>query len=209
MMRYYDCLFTVEGPEEMWGEYWITVEVEDIDENKATIDENEFWFLNPEIFLSIVGDIEFDDVTPGTNSYSSSVTIENDADLGSGVLLDMFISGTDFYDSESSGAMCPISNVLELENFAYYAINAGYDTYADPRADVEGYVPINYGIGFNDPTPFYNSHEIIQVLPYSAYYLANILSPGSEMTLTFRLSLPEPCNGNFDSGKIRFYGEVI
>ena len=29
------------------------------------------------------------------------------------------------------------------------------------------------------------------------------------MALTFRLDLPEPCNGDFDTGSIYFWGEAI
>jgi hypothetical protein len=29
------------------------------------------------------------------------------------------------------------------------------------------------------------------------------------MALTFKLDLPEPCIGDFDSGKIYFWGEAI
>jgi hypothetical protein len=208
---YYTCTLTVETPLSMYGEYFITVEAVDLDGLSGTMDENEYWYLNPEIALSIGGDLKFEDVRPGTSSYSDTLLVRNDADVGSGVRLDMFISGTDFYDSSSSGAMCPTSNVLKLDNFAYYATHGAYSTRNDLRgADSEGYVPINYGIGFNDPTPFYNSHEIIQTIPMNdAYYQSNILSPGSEMALTFRLDLPEPCNGDFDTGSIYFWGEAI
>jgi len=29
------------------------------------------------------------------------------------------------------------------------------------------------------------------------------------MAITFRLFLPEPCNGDFDTGNIYFWGEAI
>jgi hypothetical protein len=29
------------------------------------------------------------------------------------------------------------------------------------------------------------------------------------MSLTFRLNVPEPCNGNFNSGHIYFWGEAV
>lgn len=209
--RYYKCTLTVETPESMHGEKWLTVEAEDLDGLLGTADENEHWFLNPEIQLSINGDMTFENVRPGTSSYSKTLTIGNDAEAGSGVMLDMFISGTDFYDTSSSGAMCPTSNKLSLENFRYFATNGAYSTRMDNRADDEGYVPIQYGTGFNDPAPFYGRNEIIQTAgnPTTEYSAGNILSPGSEMALTFRLDLPEPCNGDFDSGQIYFWGEAI
>ena len=146
----------------------------------------------------------------------------------------MFISGTDFYDSSSSGAKCPVSNQLVLgdgdsqcdlgtwfggnsgsnqgfgDPFCYFATHGAYSTQTDPRSDVEGYVGIDYGIGFNNPNPFYDGYEILQTFPKNGpYYQSNILSPGSEVALTFRLNLPEPCNGDFDSGSIYFWGEAI
>jgi hypothetical protein len=208
-MRIYDCTLTVETPESMYGEYWITVEATDLDGLSGVMDENEYWFLNPVVALSIDGDMTFEEVRPGTDTYSSTMLVGNDADEGSGVLLDMFISGTDFYDSSSSGAMCPTTNQLALENFRYYSVNGAYNTYQDDRSDPEGYVGINYGIGFNNPDEFYDVYEIMQVQEQSPYYAANILAPGAEMAITFKLSLPEPCNGDFDTGSIYFWGEAI
>ncbi len=208
-MQYYICTLTVETPESMYGEYWITVEAMDLDGLSGTMDENEYWFLNPVIALSIDGDLTFEEVRPGTDAYSDTLLIGNDADEGSGVLMDMFISGTDFYDSSSSGAMCPTTNQLSLEAFRYYATNGAYSTLNDARKDAEGYVGIGYGIGFNNPNKFYDAYEIIQAQKQGPYYAANILAPGSEMAVTFKLSLPEPCNGDFDTGSIYFWGEAI
>src|SRR3989338_5613230 len=219
IMEFYDCKLTVETPESMYGEFWVTVEAEDLDGLSGTMDENEFWFFNPVIALSIDGTLAFTDVRPGTSSYSDTLLVTNDADAGSGVLLDMFITGTDFYDSSSSGAKCPITNQLSLSAFRYYAVNGAYSTPQDAEIDAvdgdrakdaEGYVNIEYGIGFNNPDPFYNNAEIIQS-PVMAgpYYLANILAPGADMAITFRLDLPEPCNGDFDTGSIYFWGEAI
>ena len=222
MAAFYKCIFTVETPESMYGEYWITVEATDLDGLSGTMDENEYWFLNPVIQLSIDGDLTFEDVRPGTDAYSSTLLVGNDADAGSGVMLDMFITGTDFYDSSSSGAKCPTSNVLDLQNFRYYAVNGAYNTAMDaendfvpvdvvPRdVDAEGYVNIEYGIGFNNPYIFYDNAEILQAgFGLGPYYPANLLAPGAEMALTFKLSLPEPCNGDFDTGSLFFWGEAI
>ena len=213
---FYTCTFTAETPESMYGEYWITVEAEDFYGLSGSMDENEYWFFNPIIALSINGNIRFENVRPGTSAYSKSLTLGNDADQGSGVMLDMFISGTDFYDSSSSGAMCPYTNQLKLSSFRYYAAKGAYSTRLDlgvgrgTRAkDKEGYIGIGYGIGFNNPNKFYDGYEIIQSPKLGAYYPANLLSPGSEMSITFRLDLPEPCDGDFDSGSIYFWGEAI
>ena len=220
-MSYYDCTLTVETQESMYGEYWVTVEAVDMDDLSGIMDENEYWFLNPTIALSIEGDLTFEDVRPGAQSYSSTLLLGNDADDSSGVMMDMFITGTDFYDSSSSGAMCPTTNQLSLDAFRYYAVNGAYSTAQDMEVDSvsgdavqrdrdpEGYVNIDYGIGFNNPDLFYNNVEILQAQRVGPYYTANLLAPGAEMALTFKLSLPEPCNGDFDTGQIYFWGEAI
>lgn len=219
-MSFFECTLTVETPESMYGEYWVTVEAQDGDGLMGTMDENEYWFFNPVVAISVDGELSFDNVRPGTQSYSDTILVGNDADDGSGVMMDMFISGTDFYDSSSSGARCPTTNQLALSNFRYFATNGAYSSFGDDGVDVpagrgdrnndvEGYTNIGYGIGFNDPTPFYDGFEILQDQAVGPYYTANLLAPGAEMALTFKLSLPEPCNGDFDSGQIYFWGEAI
>jgi hypothetical protein len=218
LMDFFECTLTVETPESMYGEYWVTVEAQDGTGLLGTMDENEFWFFNPVIALSIEGDLTFDEVRPGTDAYSDTLLVGNDADDGSGVMLDMFISGTDFYDSSSSGARCPTTNQLALSNFRYFATNGAYSTAndlqedavdGDRNRDIEGYVNIDYGIGWNNPDPFYVNTEILQQAKVGPYYTANLLAPGAEMALTFKLSLPEPCNGDFDTGSIFFWGEAV
>ena len=55
----------------------------------------------------------------------------------------------------------------------------------------------------------YDEAEILQDQAVGPYYTANLLAPGAELALTFKLSLPEPCNGDFDTGSIYFWGEAI
>jgi len=271
-MGYYQCTLTVETPDSMYGEYFITVEAISVD-GEATMDENEYWFLNPIIALSVDGDLEFMDVLMGSVAYSSTLLIGNDADDGSGVLLDMFISGTDFYDPASSGARCPTTNHLKLsqniresaqlgagilagaqasgnqltddcdidqwindplgveqgvdnhDHLCYFATSGAYSSASDPRADAEGYAPIVYSDAFS--TDFYNDAEIIMndgngdgdavdavdhnlaIGALDAYFAGNVLSPGSEIAITFKLGLPEPCVGDFSEGDIYFWGEAI
>ncbi|MDD5192269.1 MAG: hypothetical protein PHH54_01150 [Candidatus Nanoarchaeia archaeon] len=212
IMEFYECTLNVETADSMYGEQWITVEAMDIDGLSGTMDENEYWFLNPKIALTIQGDLTFEDVRPGTTAYSDTILIGNDDDgAGTGVRLEMYIAGTNFFDSSSSGAMCPDSNVLELENFRYFATN-GYSSTANVggvgpyNIDSEGYSEIPYGDQINE------AKEIIGTEGYSTHIannVGNVLTPGSEMALTFRLDLPEPCNGDFDTGSIYFWGEAI
>jgi len=237
-MKSYVCILTVESPDSMQGEYFITVEAEDMNENLGTFAENEFWFLNPEIALSISSPkIQFPEgVRPGSAAYSNTILVENNAEPGSGVLLDMYMAGTDFYDSSHSGAKCPESNVLDLNpglkghtgpmynvdgmptGIQYYATNGAFTTrewQGNPwwPSDNEGYMQIIYGDRIDQSKEIMgtqtweNTHTIGTTATIIDTY--NMLAPGAEMVMTFRLVLPEPCNGNFDSGNIFFWGEAI
>jgi hypothetical protein len=208
VMSLYDCVFTVETPMSMHGEHYLGIEVIDSDGLSSEIDEAERWFFNPIIGLSVKGDLIFGEVRPGTDAYSKTILVGNDAESGSGVIIDMFISGTSFYDSSSSGAKCPTSNELSLNNIRYYVAHGGSSTIMDGRADSEGYVGINFGNSF--ARSFYNKAEILQTpAKDGAYFLANLLSPGSKIPLTFKISVPEPCIGHFDTGSIYFWGEAV
>ena len=128
----------------------------------------------------------------------------------------MIISNRYFYDSSKSGALCPTTNQLSLSNFRYYATKGAYSTAQDLGVgrgtrvkDAKGYIGIGYGKGFNNPYPFYDGYEILQSAKVGPYYTANLLSPGSEVSITFRLDLPEPCSGDFDTGSIYFWGEAV
>ena len=218
LMGWYTCTFTVESPSSMYGEHWVTIEVEDLEGQTATVDENEYWFFNPVIALSIEGDLDFGIVRPGTVSYSDTLLVGNDADDGSGVILDMFVTGTDFTDPMSSGAACPDTNELELTNFAYYAVSGAWDSTDDARSllDITGenYVAITYGdhfhVGLYGDAEILQANEIFGMLGVTDNpFAANLLAPGAEMSLTFRLALPEPCVGDFSDGSIFFFGEAI
>jgi uncharacterized repeat protein (TIGR01451 family) len=210
---YYICTLTVETPESMHGQSDVTVEAIDLDGEIGTMAEEESWFFNPIISLGVDGSLTFSSLRPGTSEYSGPITVTNDAEEGSGVILDMFVSGTDFYDSSSSGAKCGTSNQLSLKQFSYFATNGEYSTYQDLEhgrtCDAEGYCSVNYGIGFNDPYRFYDKNEILQAQQVGPYYAGNLLAPGADMSLTFRVDVPEPCNGNFNSGHIYFWGEAV
>lgn len=220
---YYTCTLTVETADSMYGPYWITVEAKDADQNIGTMAENEYWYFNPVVRLDINGVLDFggsNGVRPGTTSYSNTLTVVNKADGNSGVMMDMFVSGTDFYDTSNSGTKCPTTNQLSLSAFRYFAVNGAYSTSTDAQVgrsgsqparnkDSEGYVNIGYATGFNNPSPFYNGFEILQADQVGPYYVANVLAPGAAMSVTFKLNMPEPCNGDFNSGSINFWGEAI
>jgi len=109
--------------------------------------------------------------------------------------------------------MCPTSNVLKLENFRYYATNGAYNTCDNPSVDGECYDDIPCYMTGSGAPPNNNMQRIINHtnnLIMGEYPPGNVLSPGSEISLIFKLALPSPCNGNsFTDGSIKIYGEAV
>ena len=209
-MQWYTCTLTVETPASMHGEFFTAAVATDLNGLWDEFAENELWFFNPVVALGLSGSLNFGVVRPGATVLSDTLVLTNNAESGSGVMLDMFIAGTDFYDPSHSGAMCPTSNVLRLGNFMYYASSGAYNTCDNPGADAQCYDEIPYYVdGAGDPGNN-NMQHIIQQAVGGPYFLGNVLSPGADMTMTFKLSLPEPCNGGpFTSGEFKFFGEAV
>src|SRR3989338_8606523 len=189
-MLWYTCIFTVEPQASMYGEYFVVGEATDKTGLMGTFDENSYWFFNPNIALNIIGSIDFGTLMPGQRGYSDTIVVTNAADAGSAVMLNMSISGSDFYDPVSSGARCPTSNVLLLTTFAYYATQGAYSSSTNAGADVEGYDTIPYEVN-NDPS---FRARIIDANP--------VLNEGGDLAITFRLDLPTPCIGDYSAGNI-------
>jgi len=231
----YTCTIDILDSEHMYGTYWLKVRaVSGLTGEEGEYDEIARWFVNPMISLSVDGDLDFSDVGPGTSSYST-VLLENTAE--GGVLLDMFVTGNDWPAADSELGRCQnvddqgavhggFVNYLPLGAFRYYAENGGYSTRDDMEvddgtysssidrdSDAEGYVNIHRQLNAGFEEDMFDEAEIIQANPMGVAYGANILYPGSAgMSVTFRLNLPEPCYGAFESesdGSIFFWGEAI
>src|SRR3989344_4250187 len=112
-MAYDICVLTVETPDSMHGEYYSIGKVISVD-GYTQEEDLEYYFFNPEVKLDVEGDLSFDNIIPGEVAYSEVITVKNGAEQGSGVLQEVFISGTDFYDATNSGARCPEYNHLKL-----------------------------------------------------------------------------------------------
>ncbi len=214
LMRLYDCELTVESPASMAGQFWVSVEVEDSSGESNIATQNEFWFFNPTIALVLEGDpITFGTVRPGATSYSGTLTIENEAEEGSGVLLEMFLSGSDFTDPGAGPSKCPTTNELELENFRYLAVSGAHSSALENAAgdgdaiDDEGYDDIPNGATITA------SREIIGGDDYlgdgDLREAGNVLAPGAEVSVTFKLNLPSPCVGDFTDGSLLFWAEAV
>ena len=230
-MQAYQCGITILDSEHMQGDVWMTVRACDNEAQGGECgeyDEIQPWFVNPIIELGLDGSLDFEDVRPGTASYST-ISVENEAE--GGVLLDMFITGKNWPAADTDLGRCSdggtLVNYLPLSAFRYYAEAGAYSTRDDlehdlglyssvtRNVDAEGYVNINQQLNAGFEEAMFNDAEIIQEAAINGGdlgYMANVLSPGEVMGITFRLMMPEPCYGQFESeedGSIFIWAEAI
>jgi len=227
-MKAYTC--TINIPD-VSGEYWMSAKAVR-DTQEGSINEFSKWFLNPSISLSVEGSVDFgSNIRPGTTSYSPTVQVKSTSQ--GGVLLDMFVTGKDWYPTGSNLGRCwneeagQLVNYLPLSAFSYYAEQGAYSTRdeATPKdtgyssviraVDSEGYVNINKLINEGFEEKMFDDAEIIQAggkVVANKGYNANTISSGTMgISMTFKLDLPEPCYGNFNAGTDGFtlWGEAI
>ena len=220
IMEEYNCSYVVQYDDH--GLYDFSVNAYDYNNqaNNNTLYEDT-WFLNPTIGITLDGAMKFSSPVPGTSSYSPKVQIKNSGETGSGLDMSVYIAGTDFYDGNTTGPMCPTTNQLELKNFAYHAVNGNYDTKDDPRADKDGYTSISkIDVGLENrynPNQILdvgkvnnNNYEVLQVgKDNTGLYKGNIVTAGKSIDTTFRFNVPSPCKGSFDYGNIYIWGQTI
>ena len=201
-MGEYLCRLTTEST--CHGQKWFGVKITDINGLNGTMKEAESWFCNPSIDLTISGTINFGTLSAGEQG-SSTVSIKNSAEEGSGVQVVFAISGSDFYDPSSSGGMCPTSNVLNLQGDGN-SFSTGFWYSAVQGSKSSGKKRIPYGRSIVDSDPIFS-------LPSTNWKNWNEplvkTSSGSETSLTLSLGLPQPCNGQFTSGEINLWALAI
>lgn len=228
-MKAYTCKIDVPS---VSGEYWVSVQAER-GSQQGSVDEFAKWYLNPAISLSVEGSVNFgNNVRPGTTATSPSVQVKSTSQ--GGVLLDMFITGKDWYPTGSNLGRCwdettgQLVNFLPLSAFSYYAEQGAYSTRDEVtpqdngyssvvrNVDSEGYVNINRLINEGFEEKMFDDAEIIQAgnPVYGALgYNANTISSGTTgISMTFKLDLPEPCYGNYQApsgGAFIIWAEAI
>lgn len=207
-MQAFKCSIDILDSEHMYGILDMVVLAENtFTDMEGWYDEGARWFMNPIISLNVEGFIDFETIRPGTSSYSEPIVIENFAE--GGVLLDMFITGKNWYSVGPELGRCwdgsNYVSYIPLDSFRYYTENGGFSTRDDlehdggtgkpagvnvydanvvRNVDSEGYVNIHKQLNDGFEENMFNEAEILQanpiVLPNSAIaYSANLLYPGS------------------------------
>lgn len=205
-MQEYLCTLTIEPG--CLGQKWFGVKIVDIDGLSSTLQEAESWFCNPELDLYVSGTLDFGTLGPGEQG-AATFSVENAAETGSGVEVVLAISATDFYDPISSGAKCPTSNVLEQQGFESVApFVTGFWYTAVQGSKSVGPKRIPYGNDITSSDPIFSTSTAAQSWKKWTGTLVPT-APGAETTMTLRLGLPIPCNGQFTDGHIYLYAWAI
>jgi hypothetical protein len=220
VIGHFACIYTVEPAESgTVGEYWISVRAVDgcgagcMDQSPGVIS----LYLNPAVSLTISAQDQFGfmydangnalaSVVAGQTVYSPYFTVENSAEPSTGLYMLLQLYGTDMWDYDSSGALCPTSNVLDIRNVEYKAshLNVQQPWTVIPRNLA------NKFFVFNDGNTDKLSTPVKEVPSLSSNVMGNFLGVGDDVTMRLRLNIPTPCKGNFDDGgQIVFAGQVI
>lgn len=173
--------------------------------------------FNPQLALNLVGGpVDFGSVVPESMAISNTVYLANDAESGSGAVMDMYIASDDYFtDPNNPNAICDDGNGIKYDRFSYYAtkgsINsgsnnntfAGLSTQESCSAAADEFTTLpSYSGNIKDMCRIINSESE-----------SSLLTEGSEMSLTFKLNLTslgrEQCQGNFDEGQFHFVGRVV
>ena len=184
--------------------------------------ETDLLFFNPDLSLTVVdaGQIDFGSVAPGGTATSNSIYLRNSAEEDSGVIMDIYIASDDYFtDPDNPYAVCPTGNGIRYDRFSYYATKGALNSGAnnalfeglgagDGEPDREDDICEARGDEFT-PLPSHSGHieDMCRVINWRKG--ASLLTEGSEMSIRFRLDVPETCVGSFDQGQFHFKGRVV
>jgi hypothetical protein len=194
--KLFECILTVEPS--WYGESMVSIEAND--QSGAVTDNGiaQTWFFNPAIIIDLstndgAPSIEFENGFPGQTVMSTNKLMITNLAEG-GVDLWAFIAADDLTDPSHSGALCPVSNVLDSDQYMEFRCKIGtleddywdHITNKDTGQDCKctgclGALPLLYN---------YNNDGV---------QLSIIKNQGSA-ECQFRLTYPVPCIGDFTEG---------
>jgi hypothetical protein len=197
--KIFNCILTVEPS--WYGESMISIEAND---QAGAVTDNgiaQTWFFNPAIIVDLstndgAPSIEFENGYPGQTVMSTNKLIVTNLAEG-GVDLWAFIAADDLTDPTHSGAMCPISNVLDVNPNMEFRCKIG--TLEDDgwncitNKDTGQDCVVGHCLG---ALPLLEGYAI-QGFPAGDY---SIIKNQGSAECQFRLTYPVPCIGTFTEG---------
>ena len=183
----------------------------------ATVEEKEYMDFNQDVDINLEGSVSFATAVPGSTALSNPVQVENDGDT----VLDTYIAASTYFTDpiDPDEAICPTGAGIHHSNFAYQArkgsINSGLNDGSWPGLGVNSglcdarpdeFTPLPSFVGNEDGTDAQISY-MCRIINYGR--VASFLNPGDEMSVVFKLSVPDPCVGTYTEGNFYVVGRVI
>ncbi|MDI6826205.1 MAG: hypothetical protein QMD36_03365 [Candidatus Aenigmarchaeota archaeon] len=201
----FECIVTVEP--QWYGGSSVNIDGYDQTGAYSTMDVAEQWFFNP----AIIVDLDTNDGAPkiwfeqrplGQKAPSGNrLEITNLAE--GGVLLWLWISADDLTDPTNSGAICPDSNVLDVDQYMEYKGQIG--TFIGPWSYITNPSAID---GCEIPPATCEGAQ--PLLGPGTDPLTNILGNMLTAEVQFRLEYPIPCTpGTFTQGLIHIIVRAV
>jgi len=205
--KLFRCVLTVEPS--WYGESVVNVEAYDQEGAVSTDSISQSWFFNPAVLLDLdtnngAPGITYEDGFPGETVFSENKLMVTNLAEG-GVDLWAFIAADDLTDPTHSGAKCPVSNVLDTDEYMEYRCKIG--TMEDDKWRQ---------MHNKDNTASCNPRRCVGARPLVK---DDYLPPGTPAISVignmktaecqFRLTYPVPCIGDFTEGLIHIIVRAI
>jgi hypothetical protein len=205
--KVYNCILTVEPS--WYGESMISIEA--MDQEGAVTDNGiaQTWFFNPAIIIDLstndgAPSIEFENGFPGQTVMSTNKLMITNLAEG-GVDLWAFIAADDLTDPSHSGALCPISNVLDTETYMEFRCKIG--TMEDDDWNYITNKDTSKGCGWlSEHVECLGARSL---LFGSTWTDQTIIKNQASAECQFRLTYPVPCIGDFTEGAYHVIVRVL
>jgi len=195
------CRLTVEP---QWaGQQSVNIDAYDQSGAVSTMSIAQSWFFNPAVSLILATNdgspkITYEPGVPGQTVMSTNKLVVTNNAAG-GVDLWAFIAADDLTDPSNSGALCPVSNVLDVDKKMEYRCKIGTFENDPWHLITNKDNTMQCGIG-----SCYNAQPLTpDIFKYSI--IGNLKSAECQ----FRLTYPVPCIGNFSQGLIHIIVKAL
>jgi len=203
------CTLTVEP--QWYGPNSVNIEAYDQAGAVSTMSIAQSWFFNPAIMLDLKTNdypahtkIVYEQGYPGQTVMSLNKLVVTNLAEG-GVDLWTFIAATDLTDPAHSGALCPVSNVLDVD------LACG-KTDCIHNMDFRCKIGTNEFDAWRGITNKDNTAVCSPIVCYNALPLIppfTIIKNGGTAECQFRLHYPVPCIGSFTDGLIHIIVKAL
>jgi len=182
-----------------------------------TVEDKEYLDFNPDVEIELEGTVSFAKAVPGSTALSTPVQVENEGET----VLDTYIAASTYFTdpTDPDEAICPTGAGIHHSKFAYQArkgsINSGLNDNSNPglgedsglcSARADEFTALPSFVGNTDGSDAQIGY-MCRIMNFAR--TASFLSPGDDMSVVFKLSVPNPCRGTYTEGNFYVVGRVI